>query len=383
MKKVGITFLVSLLGTVLFYLVTSSMFNSFEALVLLGVIFIPFLLKDVIELKRKSNPDAQNAVVTDIQKYEHQEESNAEENSSLDKYEELTRKLEEQLVNQEDEYMTFNSIVFQLAEGIQTQSVSAEDSSKGMNEMAAGINSIAEKTSLAASASTEAAKAANEGKVQMGELGEQMERIIQTFGGLGTTVEEFNEKSKEIGKIINDIRGIADQTNLLSLNASIEAARAGAEGKGFAVVAQEVGKLSKQSNEFAEQITILVSTIQDKAGNAQEAMDTSHEELNKGKQLVKESDSSFEGIMSSSQLVHGQIEEITAISQEMAAGSEQVAASMTEISNVANKSSEQFNELIPVVISQFDSTNMMVDSLKEMKAVGKNPHEEENSVKPA
>ncbi|OIJ12458.1 hypothetical protein BKP37_13550 [Anaerobacillus alkalilacustris] len=277
----------------------------------------------------------------------------------------LFNKIESKLVNQEEQYNEFNSILFELSGGLDTQVKSARDTSQAMEEIATGVNQIAETSGIANSSSIVASQTAQDGKKQVTSVITQMNKIDSSFSTLADTVKEFEVSTREIGAIIEEISNIANQTNLLSLNASIEAARAGNEGKGFAVVANEVGKLSKQSNQFAERISELIKSIQVQAERASEAMDISKGDVVSGLHIVENLSSSFESINKATETINEQIHEISAISQQMAAGTEEVAASSEEITKISRKSSENFNVIIPIVIEQFDVTNTISDVITQ------------------
>lgn len=277
----------------------------------------------------------------------------------------LFRSMEGKLANQEENYNTFNSIIFELSSGVDTQVKSVKDTSKAMEEIASGVQQIAETSGVASSSSIAASQTAQEGKTEITSVINQMNKIDTSFSTLSNTVKGFQVSTKEIGSIIEEISNIANQTNLLSLNASIEAARAGNEGKGFAVVANEVGKLSKQSNEFAEKISELIKAIQSQAETANEAMAISKRDVVSGLHIVENASKSFQSIIQVTDTINEQIHEISYISQELAAGSEQVSASTAEITEISKKSSDAFNIVIPIIIDQFDMTNTISNMVEE------------------
>ena len=286
-----------------------------------------------------------------------------QENSLL----ELMSKIKGKIENQEESYDLFNSIIFQLSGGIQTQSNSAKDSSKAMEEMAIGVTKIAEMASTANTTSRETSDLANDGKQEVINVTSQMETIQDSFNQLADIISAFEQSCTEIGKITQDISNLAKQTDLLSLNASIEAARAGVEGKGFAVVANEVGKLAKQSNQLAGKVSELIISLQEQSQQAMNAMSVSQDDVLVGTDIVKQTATIFQTIIDATMTINKQIHDITGISQEIAAGSEEVAASIDEIASVSSKSSEQFNQVIPVIIEQFDATNTISEIVASKK----------------
>ncbi|MEY8742404.1 methyl-accepting chemotaxis protein [Bacillales bacterium AN1005] len=149
----------------------------------------------------------------------------------------------------------------------------------------------------------------------------------------------MNDRSHEIGHITNVITGISAQTNLLALNAAIEAARAGEHGKGFAVVADEVRKLAEESTNSTEQIANLIQLIQNETNVTLETMEKAAEEVQSGLNVVNVAGSSFEKIEQAVNGVVSQIEDISESLKKLSRGTNSVKDSIKNVSNVAQESS--------------------------------------------
>jgi len=232
-----------------------------------------------------------------------------------------------------------------IASGAETQVDSANDSSTAMNEMTIGIQQIAETSSSVSESAIETSLEANLGNESLQKMIDQMNTINDAVADSALGVKQLGELSKEIGNIIGVITGIADQTNLLALNAAIEAARAGEHGKGFAVVADEVRKLAEQSKESADQIAGLITRIQVETIEAVQAMEVGTTEVATGRLIVDETGKRFEKILVSIEQVTAQIQEVTAISEEMSASTEEVSASIGEMANIAQHSAENTQDV--------------------------------------
>ncbi|OLN21518.1 methyl-accepting chemotaxis protein [Domibacillus antri] len=227
-----------------------------------------------------------------------------------------------------------SSTMQQVAAGTENQARSAEETSRTVNEMSIGIKQISENSQQVSHTAAKALDKAGEGNQSIQTAVDQMNSINNTVHRLGEVISSLGRRSKEIGQIIEVITGISAQTNLLALNAAIEAARAGEHGKGFAVVADEVRKLAEQSSESAQQISQLVAAIQDETEKAVISMENATKEVVEGIGVVETAGASFGQIQHSVSEVAGQIQEISSAVQQMSAGTEQMVRSVTEMAEL-------------------------------------------------
>lgn len=160
-----------------------------------------------------------------------------------------------------------------------------------MTEFAGRISSSAEK---AAATADQTALMSLEGTKAIDKVSAQMQSINETVVSLSEAFKHLTERSNEIGNITEVITSIAEQTNLLALNAAIEAARAGEQGKGFAVVADEVRKLAEQSAQSAEQITRLITIIQNDTKQTMNSVISATGEVKEGLVVVHEAGGAFQ-----------------------------------------------------------------------------------------
>ena len=254
----------------------------------------------------------------------------------------------------------------EIASGSDTQVQSANECSTAMKEMTIGIQQVAETSSSVSESAIETNKEANLGNESLQKVIHQMNTINTSVEDSASVIRRLGNLSNEIGNIIGVITGIADQTNLLALNAAIEAARAGEHGKGFAVVADEVRKLAEQSKESADQIAELINKIQVDTNQAVNVMEVGTQEVATGMQIVKETGEGFEKILRSIEQVTAQIQEVSAISEEMSASAEEVNASLEEMAHIAQHSSSNTQNVASASEEQLASMEEITSSASSL-----------------
>ncbi len=226
----------------------------------------------------------------------------------------------------------------EMAAGAREQSSQTTDVASAVEEMTKTIFETTKNSSSAADAAKNAGLIAKEGGKVVSETIEGMNRVAQVVKKSAETVQELGKSSDQIGEIVQVIDDIADQTNLLALNAAIEAARAGEQGRGFAVVADEVRKLAERTTKATKEIATMIRQIQKDTEGAVISMKEGTVEVEKGKALADKAGQSLSEIIKGAEEVVDMSTQVAAASEEQASAAEQISKNIEAISNVAHES---------------------------------------------
>jgi methyl-accepting chemotaxis protein len=223
----------------------------------------------------------------------------------------------------------------QISHTSRNQSNEVGQISTAVEEMTATILQASKNAESASEASRMASETAANGGTIVNETTQGMGNIAKVVQDSAGSVNKLTDSAQEIGEIIDVIDGIADQTNLLALNAAIEAARAGEQGRGFAVVADEVRKLADRTGTATQEIFGMIKTIQKDTGEAAHSMESGISEVQSGRELAEKAGNSLDEIVTVSQQVMDMIQQIATATEEQSAASEQISRGIERISTMA------------------------------------------------
>ena len=233
----------------------------------------------------------------------------------------------------------------EMAAGSKEQSSQALEVASAVEEMTSTILQTTKNAGSAMGFSKKAGTSALNGGEVVKLTVEGMNKIAKIVDDASIVVKGLGNNSSQIGEIIQVIEEIADQTNLLALNAAIEAARAGEQGRGFAVVADEVRKLAERTTKATKEIAMMIKQIQTDTSNAVTSIETGTKEVNVGKELAKKAITSLEEIINSSNETIDVVNQVAAASEEQSKSAEEISKSIEGISNVTQETAAGIQQI--------------------------------------
>ncbi|MCR4286819.1 MAG: methyl-accepting chemotaxis protein [Deltaproteobacteria bacterium] len=223
----------------------------------------------------------------------------------------------------------------QISEGANKQSNQTTQVATAMEEMNATVIEVAKNSQQVAESAKSAQDIAGNGGDVVRQAIQAMQEVAESTSVTADTIKRLGKSSEEIGTIVSVINDIADQTNLLALNAAIEAARAGEQGRGFAVVADEVRKLAERTTKATKEISGMIRSIQDETTHAVSAMADGTAKVENGVRLANEAGDSLGKIVVGVQSVSDMIAHIATSTEEQSATTDEISKNMDSISEVS------------------------------------------------
>ncbi|AZD83369.1 Methyl-accepting chemotaxis sensor/transducer protein [Pseudomonas chlororaphis subsp. aureofaciens] len=245
-----------------------------------------------------------------------------------------------------------NSVTDESARGLTQQNNEIEQAATAVNEMTCAVEEVARNAVSTAEASNDATQSASEGRNLVRETVSAIELMSSEVQSSANRISELAEESRDIGKVLDVIRGLADQTNLLALNAAIEAARAGDAGRGFAVVADEVRALAHRTQQSTSEIERMIGSIQSGTEHAVESMRTSTERADSTLSIARGAGGALDTINTAVNEINERNLVIASAAEEQALVAREVDRNLVNIRDLsvqsatgANQTSEASHEL--------------------------------------
>ncbi|MCW8882759.1 MAG: methyl-accepting chemotaxis protein [Sedimenticola sp.] len=225
----------------------------------------------------------------------------------------------------------------QTNQALQSQLSETTQVATAMNEMSATVQEVASSTSRTSQAANEVNSQASEGQRAMQDTIVQIQQLSETVEGAGSVIKQLEQHSVDIGSILDVIKGIAEQTNLLALNAAIEAARAGEQGRGFAVVADEVRNLASKTQVSTEEINQMIEKLQSGSAQAVAAVDSSQKLARSAVEQASKTGDALTNISSSIERVNDMSTQIASAAEEQSAVTEEINRNIVQINEMTEQ----------------------------------------------
>ncbi|MFV0347487.1 MAG: methyl-accepting chemotaxis protein [Halodesulfovibrio sp.] len=280
-------------------------------------------------------------ICTDMTEVRRQQALVQEQNEMITHAAHAAGKVSEQVSSASEE---LSAQIQQSSAGADEQRKLTADSAAAMTEMNASVLEVAQNASLAAESASEAQRQAMEGARVVDTAVQRINTVAEQANMLKQEMGELGRQAQGIGQIITVIEDIADQTNLLALNAAIEAARAGEAGRGFAVVADEVRKLAEKTMSATREVVDFVGSIQDCAKRNVTATDRAVTLVGESTELASQSGHMLHTIVGMVESTADQVRAIATASEQQSAASEQISRSVEEINTISSETAQAMLE---------------------------------------
>lgn len=242
-----------------------------------------------------------------------------------------------------------------------------QEAATAMNEMNATMQEVARNAGSASGASNDTKAKAEAGAHVVQQVVQSIGEMHEVSLQLKEDMAQLNERAQDINRIMGVISDIADQTNLLALNAAIEAARAGEAGRGFAVVADEVRKLAEKTMTSTLDVSNAIRAIQESTDKSMGAVDNAVQRISEATALANQSGTALEEIVATVEATSDQVQAIAAASEEQSAASEEINRSIIEVNDMSRLTAEAMAEATQAVSDLANQAHKLTDLIQEMK----------------
>lgn len=255
----------------------------------------------------------------------------------------------------------------QVSAGSSHQSEAASSMAASVEEMTVSISQVSDSAREAQAISQKNGELSSQGEAVMHRAMGEMSNISDTVGQASVTIGDLGQQSEQISAVVQVIKDVADQTNLLALNAAIEAARAGEQGRGFAVVADEVRKLAERTTKATEEITTMIGAVQNSARTAVTTMENAVARVGSGVTLAQEAGRAITEIKSGANQVVQVVNDISAALAEQTQASNDIASRVEQVAQMTEENSAAAGSAAGLAGNVDELANIMRDAVSKFK----------------
>jgi methyl-accepting chemotaxis protein len=266
-----------------------------------------------------------------------------------------------------DAAQSLSSSSNQVATSSSSQSEATSAMAAAVEEMTVSINHVSDSAHEAVEISRKSGKLSTEGGEIINKAASEMSQIAETVRHTAQAIEELDQHSNQISSIVQVIKDVADQTNLLALNAAIEAARAGEQGRGFAVVADEVRKLAERTTKATVEITQMIAAMQHSAKAAVSTMEMAVDQVSGGVTLANQAGSAIIQIRDGAEQVVGVVNDISSALAEQSSASNDIASQVEKVAQMTEENSAAAAETASAANNLQELANNMQAAVSRFK----------------
>lgn len=306
----------------------------------IGVFYANSLTKPIMRLRNTMHQVEENKDLTlrsDIDSNDETGEMSQAFNAMLHNFEGLIRQVASSSTQLSTAAEEVSAVAGDSAKNVERQHTETDMVATAINEMTATVQEVAQNAQNASGAAANADTEAKSGKLVVTNTSAAIKQLVNDVENAAGVIHEVEEASENIGTVLDVIKNIAEQTNLLALNAAIEAARAGEQGRGFAVVADEVRTLASRTQQSTAEIESMIEKLQQGSKQAVEVMDKGSKQAKAGAEMAREAAESLNAITLSVSTISDMNTQIAAAAEEQSAVSDEINRSIVNISQLSEQ----------------------------------------------